>query len=71
MPAAEIWLESPQSLIAKLGGQSHALIEGKAIEWMLIDRRVIGIPIDQRTNLPLLKDFIYSDEEKETTIFMP
>jgi len=32
MPAAEIWLESPQSLIAKLGGQRHALIEGNAIE---------------------------------------
>jgi len=37
---------------------------------MLIDGRVIGIPIDQRTNLPLLKDFVCSDEEKGNSIFM-
>ena len=64
MPAAEIRLESPQSLFTKLGGQSHALIEGKAIEWVLPDGRIIDIPIDPRTNLPLLTDFVCSDEEK-------
>ena len=64
MPAAEIRLESPQSLFTKLGGQSHALVEGKAIEWVLPDGRIIDIPIDARTNLPLLTDFVCSDEEK-------
>ena len=51
-------------VITKVGGQSHALIEGKAIEWVLPDERVIDVPIDPRTNLPLLKDIVCSDEEK-------
>jgi len=47
-------LEIPQSLFNKLGGQSHALVDGKAIVWTLPDGRIIDIPIDPMTNLPLL-----------------
>ena len=54
MPTAEIQLEIPQSLFNKLGGQSHALVDGKAIVWTLPDGRIIDIPIDPMTNLPLL-----------------
>ena len=65
MPTAEIRLESPKSLFSKLGGQSQALIDGRAIVWTLPDGKIIDIPIDPMTNLPLLRDFTCSEDEKQ------
>ena len=65
MPTAEIRLESPQSLFSKLGGQSQALMDGRAIVWTLPDGKIIDIPIDPMTNLLLLQDFTFSEDEKQ------
>ena len=46
MPATDIRLESPQSMILTLIGINHARIDGYNIEWILPDDRIIGIPID-------------------------
>ena len=64
MPTADIWLESPQSLIRALGGTGHADVRGWNIEWHLPDGRIIDIAIDPSTNLPLIHDFTLSSKEK-------
>ena len=65
MPAADIRLESPQSIIRALGGVGHARIDGFNIEWTLQDGRIIDIPIDPHTNLPLIHDFVCNEDEKK------
>ena len=63
MPGADIRLESPQSIIRALGGGGSGLITGENIEWTLPDGRIIDIPIDHHTNLPLIRDSVCSSEE--------
>jgi len=43
MPAADICLESPQSVISALGGVGKAILDGHNIEWHLPDGRIIDI----------------------------
>ena len=64
MPTSHIRLESPQSIIQSLGGFGKATLIGNNIEWLLPDGRIVDIPICPRTNLPLLHDFVCSDDEK-------
>ena len=64
-PEADIRLESPQSLIRAMGGSGHAVVNGWNIEWHLPDRRIIDIPIDPVTNLPLFTDFVCTSDEKK------
>ena len=52
-PEADICLESPQSLIRTMGGSGHTVVDGWNIEWHLPDGRIVDIPIDPATNLPL------------------
>ena len=40
-------------------------MDGKAIIWTLPDGRIIDIPIDPITNLPLLREFTFSEDEKQ------
>ena len=65
MPDAEVRLMSPQSALRALGDEGHAFMKGENIEWALPDGKIVDIPIDRGTNLPLLKDFVCSQEEKE------
>ena len=64
MPKADIRLESPQSLIRAMGGSGHAIVKMWDIEWHLPDKRIIDIPIDPKTNLPLIHDFVCTSAEK-------
>ena len=66
VPAADICLESPQSVIGALGGGGHAIIRGYNIEWHLHGGRIIDIPVDPKTNLPQVDDFVCSSAEKGT-----
>ena len=65
-PEADIRLESPQSLIRAMGGSGHAVVDGWNIEWHLPDGRIVDIPIDPATNLPLFKDFVCTSEEQKS-----
>ena len=64
MPDAQIRLESPQSLIRALGTPGHAKLSGWDIEWHQPDGKIIDIPIDHATNLPLMRNFVCSNKEK-------
>ena len=64
MPAADIRLESPQSVIRLLGGGKVVLIN-ENIEWTLPSGEHIDIPIDPRSNLPLLFDTYCTEPEKK------
>ena len=68
MPGAEVRLMSPQSALRTLGGAGHAFMQGENIEWALPDGRIVDIPVDRGTNLPLLKNFECSQEEKDQHI---
>jgi hypothetical protein len=48
----------------RLGGNSYARVDGYKIEWHLPDGRIVDIAIDPVTNLPLLQDFVCSQDEK-------
>lgn len=65
MPSSDIRLESPQSIIRWLGGVGKALLNSHNIEWHLPCGKIIDIPIDHHTNLPLIRDFVCSDAEIE------
>jgi hypothetical protein len=64
MPDSDIRLTSPQSIMKRLGGDSYAKVDGYKIEWHLPDGRIVDIAIDPVTNLPLLQDFLCSQDEK-------
>ena len=57
MPQADIRLESPHYVIRAMGGISHDVVNGWNIKWHLPGGRIIDIPIDLHTNLPLIRDF--------------
>ena len=42
------------------------MITGENIEWTLPDGRIIDIPIDHHTNLPLIHDSVCSSEDIKT-----
>ena len=59
-----IRLSSPQNLTKSELGQ--ALLKHNNIAWTLSDGRIVDIPIDRATNLPLIQGhFVCSAEEKE------
>ena len=64
MPDADIRLESPQSVFQGLGG-GFARVDGYNVEWHMPDGEIIDIPIDPRSNLPVLHDFVCSADEFE------
>jgi len=64
MPASDVRLESPQSVSQGLGGGCYARIDGYQVEWHMPDGEIIDIPIDPRSNLPLLHDFVCTESEK-------
>ena len=63
-----IRLSSPQNLTGSNGSQpfDQALLKNNGIEWTLEDGRIVDVPIDHSTNLPLIKgNFVCSAAEKE------
>ena len=65
MPASDLRLESPQSVSQGLGGGCWAKVDGYNVEWHMPDGDIIDIPIDPRSNLPLLHDFACTEAEKK------
>ena len=59
---------SPQSALRALGGNGYAFLQGDNIEWNLPDGKLVDIPIDRETNLPLIRDFVCLQKEKEAHI---
>ena len=47
-----------------MGGSGHAVIDVLNVEWNIPDKRIIDIPIDPGTNLPLIHDFVCTSDEK-------
>ncbi len=64
MPDFVIFFTSPQSVMKRLGGDSYAKVDEYKIEWHLSDGRIVDIDVDPVTNLPLLQDFLCSQDEK-------
>ncbi len=62
MPSADIRLESPQSVFQGLGG-GFARVDGYNVEWHMPDGEIIDVPIDPRSNLPVLHDFVCDAHE--------
>ena len=62
MPSADIRLMSPQASIHVYGGL--ALLEGRNITYTLHDGRIVDIPLDNSSDLPLIHDFVCSPEEQ-------
>ena len=65
MPKTDFRLESPQSVIREIGGSGHAVIDVWNVECHIPDKRIIDIPIDPGTNLPLIHDFVCTSAEKQ------
>ncbi|KAL7459520.1 hypothetical protein ACHAWC_011291, partial [Mediolabrus comicus] len=72
MPSADIRLLSPHVHMRMHGGTAE--LDGDRIVWKLptpregdnwVEGDVVDIPIDRRTNLPLVQDFLPSKGEKE------
>ena len=64
IPKADILLDSPQYVIRAMGGSGHAIIDVWNVECHIPDKRIIDIPIDPGTNLPLIHDFVCTSAEK-------
>ena len=62
---AEIQFESSQSVIGSMGDSGHSVINVWNFERHLPDKRIIDIPIDPGTNLPLIHDLVCTSAEKE------
>ena len=61
----DIQLEYPHSIIKVMGSSGHAGIDVWNVEWHIPDKRIIDIPIDPGTNLPLIHVFVCTSTEKE------
>ena len=48
-----------------MGGSGRAVIDMWNVEWHPPDKRIIDIPIDPGTNLPLIRDFVCTYAERE------
>jgi len=59
-----------KALCLFLQSQSHDLIEGKVMEWVLSDGHIIDIPIDPMTNILSYMTLFAQMRKSKTSIYM-